>query len=38
MITTEKADSLYGIGFESDSDLKNWQILNPSGVTGSEIK
>lgn len=38
MITTEKADSLYGVGFESDSDLKNWRILNPSGVTGREFK
>ena len=38
MITTEKADSLYGVGFESDSDLKNWRILNPCGVTGREFK
>ena len=33
MITTEDSDTLYGIGFESDSDFKNWKILNPSGVT-----
>ena len=33
MITTLEKDTLYGIGFESDSDLENWKILNPSGVT-----
>ena len=33
MITTLKKDTLYGIGFESDSDLENWKILKPSGVT-----
>ena len=32
MITTEENDTLYGVGFESDSDLKNWKILKPSGV------
>ncbi len=33
MVTTQKKDTLYGIGFESDSNLKNWVILKPSGVT-----
>ena len=33
MLTTEEEDTLYGVGFESESDLKNWIILNPSGVT-----
>ena len=33
MITTLEKDTLYGIGFVSDSDLENWKILNPSGVT-----
>ena len=33
MITTIEEDTLYGVGFESDSDLKNWKILKPSGVT-----
>ena len=33
MITTLEKDTLYGVGFESDSDLENWKILNPSGVT-----
>ena len=31
-ITTE-ADTLYGIGFESDAGLNNWIIKNPRGVT-----
>ena len=26
MITTLEKDTLYGIGFESDSDLENWVI------------
>ena len=34
MITTLDEDTLYGVGFESDSDLENWKIVNPSGVTG----
>ncbi len=38
MITTLEEDTLYGIGFESDSDLENWKILNPSGVTGREFE
>ena len=38
MITTLDEDTLYGIGFESDSDLENWKIINPSGVTGREFK
>ena len=29
---TEKKDTLYGIGFESDIELNNWQILQPTGV------
>jgi hypothetical protein len=38
MITTYDADTLYGVGFESDSDLKNWHILDPSGVTNRGVK
>lgn len=38
MITTFEKDTLYGIGFESDSDLENWKIINPSGVTGREFE
>lgn len=32
------SDTLTGIGFESDSDLKNWVIEKPSGVTDREFK
>lgn len=35
-ITT--SDTLTGIGFESDSDLANWVIEKPSGVTDREFK
>jgi len=38
MITTLEKDTLYGIGFESDADLKNWKIISPSGVTNREIE
>ncbi|MFQ6678262.1 MAG: LPS export ABC transporter periplasmic protein LptC [Fidelibacterota bacterium] len=33
MLTTEKGDTLYGSGFESDISMENWRILKPSGVT-----
>lgn len=33
-----ESDTLTGIGFESDSDLKNWIIEKPSGVTNREFK
>ena len=29
---TEKKDTLYGIGFESNIELNNWKILQPTGV------
>ena len=38
MITTLDKDTLYGVGFESDSDLQNWTILKPSGVTDRGTK
>ena len=38
MITTLEKDTLYGVGFESNSNLENWKILNPSGVSGKEFK
>ena len=38
MITTTETDTLYGIGFESDSDLQNWKIIKPSGVTSRGSK
>jgi len=37
MITTLEKDTLYGIGFESNSDLKNWKIIHPSGVSGKSL-
>ena len=37
MITTLEKDTLFGKGFESNADLENWRILNPSGVTESRI-
>ncbi len=33
MITTDANDTLYGIGFESDVNMKRWKILKPRGVT-----
>ena len=32
MLTTNKNDTLYGSGFESDVGLNHWKILYPSGV------
>ncbi|MCC7431135.1 LPS export ABC transporter periplasmic protein LptC [bacterium] len=32
-----KYDTLYGTGFESDSKLENWTILNPFGVSSRKI-
>ena len=37
MITTFDKDTLYGVGFESNADLKNWKILNPSGIAGGSL-
>ncbi len=37
MITTLDKDTLFGLGFESNAELENWRILNPSGISGSEI-
>jgi LPS export ABC transporter protein LptC len=30
-------DTLYGNGFQSDQNLKNWSILKPSGVTQKKV-
>lgn len=32
MFTTSEGDTLYGIGFESDSDLEEWKIFNIFGI------
>ena len=34
---TEKKDTLYGIGFESDIELNNWKILQPTGVFNDDL-
>ena len=36
-VITNKQDTLYGIGFESDVEMKHWKILQPSGVTNRII-
>ena len=33
---TEKNDTLYGVGFESNVELNNWKILQPTGVFHEE--
>ncbi len=37
IILTTETDTLYGVGFESDSNLENWTITNPTGVTYREF-
>jgi len=32
VIFVQEGDTLYGVGFESDSDLKNWELKTPSGI------
>ena len=36
-VVTENQDTLYGVGFESDTEMKYWKILKPSGVTDRMI-
>ncbi|MDZ7292048.1 MAG: LPS export ABC transporter periplasmic protein LptC [candidate division KSB1 bacterium] len=36
-IATAQGDTLYGQGFQSDQNLKNWSIGKPSGVTQKRI-
>lgn len=33
MFTTSIGDTLYGVGFESDSDLEEFRIFKPIGIT-----
>jgi len=33
-----ETDTLTGVGFESDSDLKNWIIYHPAGVTDRQMR
>jgi len=37
IVLTTLTDTLYGIGFESDANLENWIIKNPTGVTYREF-
>ncbi|MBN1895420.1 LPS export ABC transporter periplasmic protein LptC [bacterium] len=32
VVFIQEGDTLYGVGFESDSDLKNWELETPSGI------
>lgn len=36
-VVTENQDTVYGVGFESDMEMKYWKILQPSGVTDRMI-
>ena len=35
--TTSEGDTLHGVGFESDSDLEEWRIFKPFGITRKGI-
>lgn len=37
IVLTTDTDTLYGIGFESDANLENWIITQPTGVTYREF-
>ena len=37
MFTTTEGDTLYGVGFESDSDLEEWRIFRPYGIARGGI-
>ena len=37
MFTTSAGDTLYGVGFESDSDLEEWRIYKPVGIARDGI-
>ena len=37
MFTTSSGDTLYGVGFESDSDLEEWRISKPFGIAREGI-
>ena len=37
MFTTIEGDTLYGVGFESDSDLEEWRIFRPFGIARDGI-
>jgi len=37
VVFTSDTDTLYGIGFESEANLENWTITQPTGVTYREM-
>ena len=37
MFTTTEGDTLYGVGFESDSDLEEWRRFRPYGIARGGI-
>ncbi|MBT4033160.1 MAG: LPS export ABC transporter periplasmic protein LptC [Candidatus Marinimicrobia bacterium] len=37
IVLTTLTDTLYGVGFESDANLQNWTIKQPTGVTYREF-
>lgn len=37
IVFTSETDTLYGIGFESEANLENWTITQPTGVTYREV-
>ncbi len=37
IVLTTDSDTLYGVGFESDANLENWTITQPTGVTYREF-
>jgi len=37
IFTTIEGDTLHGVGFESDSDLEEWRIFKPFGITRKGI-
>ena len=37
MFTTYEGDTLYGVGFEADSDLEEWRIYKPIGISRKGI-
>ena len=38
IVFTSTTDTLYGVGFESDANLENWTIKQPTGVTYREFE
>ncbi|MBN2356496.1 hypothetical protein JXO59_10305, partial [candidate division KSB1 bacterium] len=37
MLITDRGDTLYGVGFESDKQLHFWQIIKPRGTSHKSL-